>query len=227
MASPLDPFIEPFQSDPLTGSVLLLITVAFLLVPEALLAYFYVRPVLGRRLRKDQQKSVKAGEWDEVFERVTGPLKEELAELKELIQGDEIQEKIVLVETKLTELDVALGAHLTALNESIQALPEHMKLSAQGGQGVEMREIYKAATAAEEDAVDAYVADLDPTERIAARLDSMEPSEEYTKKHPNGAMIIRGVRDLIVDQVRQRRGDVITMKQVGGKGKFPTVYGGR
>ena len=204
-----------------------MITIALLLAPEALLATFYLRPVLGKRLRKDYQDSLKAGEWDPAIERVTGPLKAEMAELKELIQGDEIQEKIVLVETKLTELDVALGAHLTALNDSIQALPEHMKLSAQGGQGVEMREIYKAANAAEEDAVDAYVADLDPTERIAARLDSMEPSADYIKKHPNGAMIIRGVRDLIVDQVRQRRGDVITMKRVGGKGKFPTVYGGR
>ncbi len=248
MVTPLDPFFEAFVADPLTGIILGAAAVLMLLGPEALLATLYLRPVLGRKLRKDYQESVAAGEWDPAMERVTAPLKEDLAELKALVETEDLEARIAQVftrleeldqaletrlealtapmEAQLSEIDVAFGKHIQALYDRVDALPERLKMSAQGSKGVEMREVYKAANAAEEDLVDAYVADLSPEERIAARLDSMEPSEEYTKKHPTGSMIVRGIRDMAVEMLRERRGDVINMRRVGpGQGRFASVYG--
>ena len=165
-----------------------------------------------KELVKGEELEAKIGAVETRLGELDQALETRLEELKESVQADTIK-------AKLDEIDVALGQHLQALYDQVEGLPAQIKtsseMSVQGAKGVEMREIYKAANAAEEDLAEMYVADLDPTERIAARLESMEPSEDYIKKHPNGAMIIRGVRDMIVEGMQNRSG-VINMKRVGG-----------
>lgn len=209
------------------------------------------RYYIAKRARAENLAAIEAGEWDPAFDRAVAPLRKELGELQELVKAEELQAQVTQVQARLEELDQALearlqeisiepvqeklealdealGAHLQAIQENMESLPGRVRSSLAGSQGAEIKGIQKAAEAAEMDAVELYEADMDPQERLIARIDAMSPSAKWQQDHQIGAEIVRGVKDMVIEQLRARRGNVVTMKRVGsGEGNFPTVYGGR
>ncbi len=247
LASPLDPWIEAFSSDPLTGMVLLVVGALLLVGPEILVASLYLRPMLAKKLRKEIRTQLLAdvdeGLLDPAIERATAGVEREVA--KVLSHVDQLDERlderlselepvsIEPVQEKLEKLDVALGGHLQAIQERManleETLPSRVRSSLEGSRGAEIKGIQKAVEAAEETAVELYEAELEPSERLLARFDAMNPSQKWRQEHQVGDMIIQGVKEMVREQIIARRGNVVTMKRVGGtEGKaFPTVYGGR
>ncbi len=227
MASPLDPWISAFESDPLTGMVLLVVGALLLVGPEILVATLYLRPMLAKKLRKDIRTQlladVDAGLLDPAIKRATDGVREDVAGVKSLIEGDELQSQVVMVQDKLEALDAALGQHLTNLQDGLRDLPARVRSSLEGKRGAEMKEIYKEANAAETKMVEYYEAEMSPEERLALRVQQIEPSPEYQEKHPGGTMLLRGFRDYISESIGSHRGTV-TMRKTKGKGGFPDVY---
>lgn len=129
IATPLDPFFEAFQADPVTGLVLMAVAVFFLLGPEILVATIYLRPVLAARLRKDNIKSVQAGEWDEALTRVVKPLEVRIQEVRDETTDDiqkvrldltAAREEVATFYADFAEFSKTLGADLEALPLKIQ-----------------------------------------------------------------------------------------------------------
>ena len=258
MATPLDPYFEAFQSDPLTGIVILAMGALVLVGPEILVAALYLRPMLARKVRRDVREGllldVEEGLLDPAIERATSGVREDVKALKDLVKADELQSQIGVVQARLEELDknlesrleglsvedlkedvervkvtleeldVALGTNMKVLHEGIEGLPARLRGSLDGSAGAEMKQVLKAATAAEETAIEYYEAEMSPADRLASRIDQMEPSEDYQKKHPIGASIIAGVKELVAEQVRARAGS-IKMKRVGS-GSRGSEFGG-
>ncbi len=271
MVSPLDPWIEAFQSDPITGMLLLVVGALLLVGPEILVAALYLRPMLAKKLRREIREQllsdVDEGLLDPAIERATAGVETRIQEVKELVQTEtadarisEIQVQVVDLKTtteariddlqvvlearfadfsiepvqaKLEELDVALGGHLQAIQERManleKTLPGRVRSSLEGSMGTEIKEIQRAAEGAEGTAVELYEAELEPSERLLAQFDAMNPSPKWRQEHQVGDMIIQGVKEMVREQIIARRGNVVTMKRVGGtEGKgFPTIGGGR
>lgn len=186
LASPLDPYFEAFQTDPLTGLVLLGVGILFLLGPEALLATLYLRPVLARRLRKDNIKSVKAGEWDEALSRVVKPLKEDLAAVKADLEAkvQEAREEVATFYADFAEFSEKLGGDL-------EALPIKIQMRGIGAQG-EAQKVLQTALVEQgqefesEATMMEAVASQDPEIIIATAMKKVAdwtPSEKFTLEH--------------------------------------------
>lgn len=252
MVTPLDPFLEAFAEDPLTG--LALVALVFLLSygGEIIVARVIVAPWVAKRAIRGNLKAVEEGQWDPAMERATAPVRKEVAEVLELVKGEKLQAQIGAVETRLEELDKAMetrleglsievveakvdeldeamGAHMASLNQALAELPMRVRSSVAGEKGAEMKKVYAAANEAEETIIEEYRANLTPEEKALAKLESLDVSPEYAKTHEVGASIIRGIRDWVVDEMQARRGDVVTLRKVGERvaKKFPQVYGGR
>ena len=223
------------------------------IVPEIVVGMVLWNKRLRKALRKDVREQllsdVDEGLLDPAISRATAGVETHIQEIKDLVQAEDLQAQVAQVhgrleeldqalearldalsidpvQEKLRELDEALGAHLTALHEGLQDLPARVRSSLAGSQGAEMKEVYKAVEAAETTAIEMYEAELSPEERLAARIDQMEPSDDWKRKHEVGNMIVAGVKEFVRDQILARRGDVVNMRRVGsGEGKFPTVYG--
>ncbi len=253
MASPLDPWFEAFESDPVVGFLLLIVGALLLVGPEILVAALYLRPMLAKKLRKDIRgqllEDVDQGLLDPAIKRATAGVESKIQEVVELVKTEDLQAQVAQVhgrleeldqalearlqglsidpvQEKIQELDEALGAHLTALHEGLKELPARVRSSLEGTRGAEMKEVYKAAEAAETTAIEMYEAELSPEERLAARIDQMEPSPEWQKKHEVGSMIVAGVKEFVVETIRARRGDVVNMRRIPSRaGGFPDVYG--
>ncbi len=260
MASPLDPWLEAFSTDPITGMILLVVGALLLVGPEILVASLYLRPMLAKKLRREIREQLLAdvdqGLLDPAIERATSGVETRIQEIQDLIKAEDVQAGISQVQSrleeldqaletrldalsvepvqaKLEELDVALGGHLQAIQERManleKTLPGRVRSSLEGSMGTEIKEIQRAAEGAEGTAVELYEAELEPSERLLARFDAMNPSPKWRQEHQVGDMIIQGVKEMVREQILARRGNVVTMKRVGGtEGKgFPTVYGGR
>lgn len=204
---------------------------------------------IAKRARKENLESINAGEWDEAIGRIIQPIQDDVATLKELVEAEELQAQITLVHGRLEELDgalearldeiqiqpvvdklqaldEALGTHLTAIHDGLDGLPARVRSSLEGARGAEMKEVYKGIEAAESTAIEMYEAEMSPEDRLAARIDQIQPPEEWAKKHEVGNLILTGVKEYVVDQIRARRGDVVNMRRVGGKkGRYTSVYG--
>ena len=167
----------------------------------------------------------------EVKENVSG-VTGSISELKDLVNAEDLQaqigtvqtrlekldsalearlEKIQLdpIEAKVEELNVAVGAHLTSIYEGLEALPARLRSSLAGAQGAEMKELYKAATEAETEAIAAYESQMGADEKALAYLDSIKPSAEYMAKHEIGGKILMGVKELVQGELVARRGTSI------------------
>ncbi len=215
-----------------------------------------LRKSLRKDIRAQLLSDVDKGLLDPAIERATAGVETHIQEIQDLIKAEDVQAGIAKVQArleeldqalevrlqeisiepvqaKLEELDVALGGHLQAIQDRManleETLPGRVRSSLEGSRGSEVKEIQKAAEAAEGTAVELYEAELEPSERLLARFDAMNPSPKWRQEHQVGDMIIQGVKEMVREQILARRGNTITMKRVGGaEGKgFPTVYGGR
>ncbi len=255
LASPFDPWLEAVSSDPNTGLILIGTMALVMVGPEILTARLYLRGMLAKKLRKDIRgqflDDVENGLLDPALKRVTAPIEARIEEIKDLVQADGLEAKIGQVhsrleeldqalearldeitiepvQAKLEELDQALGKHLTAIHDGLADLPARVRSSVAGSQGAEMKEIYKGVEAAEADVVQAYEMELSPEERLAGRIDQMEPSPEWQKKHEVGSLILAGVKEYVKEGLLARRGgsSVVNMRRIPSKsGDFPDVYG--
>ncbi len=253
MVSPLDPWIEAFSTDPLTGLILIATMALVMVGPEILTARLYLRGMLSKKVRTDVRKGfledVENGSLDPALKRVTAPIEASIQEVRDLVKSEDIQAQIAQVQTRLEELDQALetrlesiqtepveaklealdealGKHLTAIHEAMEVLPSRLRSSLDGSQGVEVKALQKAAEGAEDAALEFYEAELTPEERLAGRIDSMNPSPKWQQEHQVGNMIIQGVKEMVREQLLARRGNVITMGRAKEpRGKFPSVYG--
>ncbi len=252
MVSPLDPWIEAFSTDPLTGLVLIAIMALVMVGPEILTARLYLRGMLSKKVRKDVRagflEDVENGSLDPALKRVTAPIEASIQEVRNLVKSEDIQAQIAqvhsrleeldkalesrlegiqveAVEAKLEALDEALGKHLTAIHAGLESLPGRLRSSLDGSQGVEVKALQKAAEAAEEGAIEYYEGELSPEERLAGRIDSMNPSPKWQQEHQVGNMIIQGVKEMVREQLLARRGNTVVNMHPVSQGKFPTVYG--
>ncbi len=253
LVSPLDPWIEAFSTDPLTGLILIGTMALVMVGPEILTARLYLRGMLAKKLRKDIRgqllEDVDDGLLDPAIKRATAGVEAAIQEVKELVKTEDVQARIAQVQARLEELDQALearlegiqvkpleaklealdealGQHFTAIHSGLESLPGRVRSSLDGSKGTEVKMIQKAAEGAEEAAVEFYEAELSPEERLAGRIDQMNPSPEWQQQHQVGNMIVQGVKEMVREQLLARRGNVVTMGRIAGpKGKFPSVYG--
>lgn len=216
------------------------------IVPEIAVGMFLWNKRLRKALRKDVRKGlledVDAGLLDPAMKRATAGVESGIGELKDLVKAEELQEQVGTVQarlqeldealearleaiqiepvtTKLQELDEALGRHLTAIHDGLDTLPERVRSSLAGSQGAEMKQVYKGIEAAEETAIEMYEAEMSPEDRLAARIDQMQPNAEWAKKHEVGNLILTGVKEYVVEQIRTRRGNpnVVNMRRIPAK----------
>lgn len=255
MVSPLDPWIEAFSSDPITGLVLVATMALVMVGPEILTARLYLRGMLAKKLRADIRRQlledVDEGLLDPAIKRATAGVEEGISDLKNLVGSEDLEARILQVqerleeldkslearlegiqvegiEEKIQELDEAVGKHLLALHEGqktlLAELPSRIRSSLDGSHGVEVKALQKAAEGAEEAAIEYYEGELTPEERLAGRIDQMNPSPDWQKQHQVGNMIIQGVKEMVREQLLARRGDVVNMRRVES-GKFARITG--
>ncbi len=240
MVSPLDPWIEAFSTDPLTGLILIATMALVMVGPEILTARLYLRGMLSKKVRKDVRagflEDVENGSLDPALKRVTAPIEARIQEVEGRLEEldktletrlDEIS--IEPVQVKLEELDEALGKHFTTIHAGLESLPARVRSSLEGSEGAQMKKLYAQANEAETEILEEYEAALGPEDLALARLDDLSHGEglaKYEKKHEIGGFLVRGALDYLKAQLQSQRGNVVTMGRVAGpKGKFPSVYG--
>ncbi len=187
------------------------------------------RHYIAKRARKENLESINSGEWDEGFQAlikpILQPIQDDVSTLKDLGEAEDLKAHIEPVQAKLEELDQALGAHLTNLQEGMKDLPGRVRSSLEGVRGAEIKAIQKVAEDAEQEAISYYESEMPQEDRLAAKIDAMDPGPKWREKHEVGAMILDGVKEMIKLRVQETRGNVLSMRQTGAKGRFPNVYG--
>ena len=212
-----------------------------------------LRKALRKDVREQLLADVDEGLLDPAIKRATAGVESGIQELKDLVGAEELQAQVTTVQARLEELDQALetrleglsvqpiqekleeldsslGEHLDALYGRLdameQTLPARLRSSLAGADGAEKKQLYAAATEAEEHLIEEYEATLTPEEKALAKIEAWQPSPEYQAQHQLGTALIQGLKEIALGELRERRPNIVTMKRVGtGKtSKFPSVY---
>ena len=143
----------------------------------------------------------------------------ELASLKR--DGGEVnlKEEITAVQAHIQGIDDALGAKFEMWDQALAEMPGRVRLSIYGKEGAEAKALYRAAAEGEEE-IEAYMAEnMDASEIAMARVEAIEPPEDWKAKHPLGNMLVEGGKEWLRAKMDEARG-VVTLKKVGSGNKF-------
>jgi len=151
---------------------------------------------------------------DEVVEHFTRELqsmREELSTSKSEIPA---MPDIAPLEAKIQGIDNALGAKFQELDGVLEGLPNRIRMGIMSEKGVETKALYRAATEGEEE-LETYMADnMDASEIAMAKIEAIEPNEDWQGKHPLGAMLVEAGKEFMRAKMDEARG-VVTLSPVG------------
>jgi len=176
----------------------------------------------GARRESVRQKDQVVAHFDEALKEMpeTNALTEIALKLDDLKGGD-LKGEIDRVEAHIQGIDNALGSKFKEWDEAMSEMPkvvaQHVQMALGSQKGVEMKALYKAAAEGEEE-LEEYVAEgLDSQTRAMAKVAAITVPDEWTAKHPLGAMLIEGGKEWLKGKIDEERG-VVTLKKVGGRG---------
>ncbi len=171
---------------------------AVAILPEILIAMLVLRPVLARKMRRENVEAAQEGEYDEVFERIVAPVKEEIAALRANTEGD-VSQDLEDFEARFTS---AYQSDIQTLQTDIMTEMEKIPLRVSG--------IIHGAAGAEEKAFRAMVVDAeaevegeismmdavasqDPRAMqlmITQKIQKLGSDPEWQEKHQLGSLIM-------------------------------------
>ncbi len=105
----------------LLGITLWFFVVAIL--PEVVIAMLVLRPVLARKMRRENVKAADEGEYDEVFKRIVAPVKEEIAILRLEVTSAEVPDISQEFEDFEARFTAAYTEDMLAIQEEMKKIP--------------------------------------------------------------------------------------------------------
>lgn len=186
-----------------------------LLIAVAAWAITQVFTIWGAKWVIGKAKAESQAQKDEVV----GHFDEELTGLREDLTVPDIEG----LEGRIDAIDNALGAKFRELDGVLAEMPTRMLQAAGSVKGVEMKAMYREAVEGE-DELEEYAAEvMDPAEIAMARIESIEPSEEWGEKHPLGKMLVEAGKEVFRAKMNEARG-IIDMRALPSGGKKPKGF---
>lgn len=169
--------------------------------------------------------SILAGAKDDASlreKRLVGHFDERFAKLGGDEEGLDLKAEIAAVEAHIQGIDNALGAKFEEFDAQVAAMPARVLQALGSSKGVEAKALYKAAEQGEEE-LETYLADnMSASEVVMARVEAIEPPDDWKEKHPLGEIIVEGAKAWLKERMDVARGGpggagVVTLKAVGKK----------
>ncbi len=177
----------------LLGITLWFFVVAIL--PEVLIAMVVLRPVLARKMRRENVKAAQEGEYDEVFERIVAPVKKEIATLKADLTTENASQEFEDFEARFTS---AYTADMLAIKEEMEKIPLRISGMIHGAEGVEEK-AFRAMVVDAEAEVEGEISLMEATVSqdpramqvaIAQKIQKLGGDPAWQEEHPIGAVLL-------------------------------------
>ncbi len=193
---------------------LLGITLWFFMVailPEVLIAMLLLRPVLARKIRRENVEAAEEGEYDEVFERIVAPVKEEIASLKADVGASDFSQDFEDFEARFTAAYTQdIQTLQTDIMTEMEKIPLRVSGIIHGREGVEEKAFRAMVVDAEaevegEITVMEAVAAQDPRAMqiaIAQKIQKLGNDPEWQKEHQIGSLILEMGKPTLMNWVQ-------------------------
>ncbi len=181
------------------------------ILPEVLIAMLLLRPVLARKIRRESVEAAEEGEYDEVFERIVAPVKEEIAFLKAELTSEEVpdfSQELADFEARFT---IAYTADMEAIREEMKKIPLRVSGIVHGQAGVEEKAFRSMVVDAEaevegEITVMEAAAAQDPRAMqiaIAQKIQKLGNDPEWQSEHQIGSLILEMGKPTLLNWVQE------------------------
>ncbi len=185
-----------------TFEALLGLTLWFFMVailPEVVIAMVLLRPVLARKMRRENVEAAKDGEYDEVFKRIVAPVKEEIASLKVDMGASDFSQEFEDFETRFTAVYTQDIQTLQAdIMTEMEKIPLRVSGIIHGREGVEEK-AFRAMVVDAEAEVDGEISLVEATMAqdpramqvaIAQKIQKLGSDPVWQEEHQIGAILL-------------------------------------
>ncbi len=193
---------------------LLAITLWFFMVailPEVLIAMLLLRPILARKIRRENVEAAEEGEYDEVFKRIVAPVKEEIASLKADMGASDFSQEFEDFEARFTAVYTQdIQTLQTDIMTEMEKIPLRVSGIIHGAAGAEEKAFRAMVVDAEaevegEISVMEAVAAQDPRAMqvaIVQKIQKLGNDPEWQKEHQIGSLILEMGKPTLMNWVQ-------------------------
>lgn len=205
---------------------------AVAILPEILIAMLVLRPVLARKMRRENVEAAQEGEYDEVFERIVAPVKEEIAALRANTEGD-VSQDLEDFEARFTS---AYTADMLAIKEEMGKIPLRISGMIHGAEGVEEK-AFRAMVVDAETEVEGEISLMEATVSqdpramqvaIAQKIAKLGGDPEWQEEHPIGAVLLEIAKPQLMGWIQTAAGQMTGTAgpaQLAGRKDTTNLYG--
>ncbi len=184
------------------------------ILPEVVIAMLLLRPVLARKMRRENVKAAQEGEYDEVFTRIVAPVKEEIAALKAELhetESPDISQEFEDFEARFTAAYTQdIQTLQTDIMTEMEKIPLRVSGIIHGAAGAEEKAFRAMVVDAEADVegeitVMEAVAAQDPRAMqvaIAQKIQKLGNDPEWQKEHQIGSLILEMGKPTLMNWVQ-------------------------